>query len=545
MVALIVLSGLSCDTQGFRDLDLPKYRLTVENADMSMMFTRTIIDYGRGYIGGNPNNLESFVLKYHASYSINSAFGSINQFTSGINDSWWGQYNSGLVNIATLEDYLLKLDDPNQVNNIAMIQILKCAIFQKMTDFYGDVPYRESSQLALSAFELNKPSYDTQEFIYKDILQVLEREAANITTSSVVMSSTWTGADLAYAGNMEQWRKFAYSLMLRMAMRMSDVEPDLAKRYAELAISQGVIVVNADNYLMKCGTATSPDARNTYSSWHRTGDQERYNKLGEYYVNWLKDKKHPVRKVLFGGRLKQSVPSTQVSSSYMSRYWWDESMWDWDLDEAAGMIHGTLTNPKSSVAEYHKSFTSPNPFYYIDERPIELFTASEMLLLIAEAAAKGWNTGSYSAESAFEAGVKANMTLLSGYPGLLKTDTPSKDYPNMHITEQEMDDYIAANPLGSDYATQKRRIAEEMWIMFYTNPCEGMFNYIRMNPTWFLLPLNADFYPQFRRHAYPQNERTNNYEKLVEAMTKRGMSLEITRENEMLERNWWDVTAKK
>jgi hypothetical protein len=531
-VALIMFYGLSCDTQSFRDLDNPKYMLTTKNADMSLMFTNIIIDYGRGYIGGNPVSQQATYVKYYSTYSNLAISGALNQFTQGINDNPWGAFRTSISRVITLEDYLVKLDNPNMTNNLAMTRILKVALFMRMTDFYGDIPYTEAGKLAISNFELNKPVYDTQEFIYKDLLSILEAEAPKLTAG---VATTWSNADLSYSGNIDRWKKFAYSLMLRGAMRISDVDQATAKKYAELAISNGVIVDNADNYIMRTGTSTNPDERNDYSRWFAGeggGDPERYTKLGQYFVNWMKDMEDPRRMIIFGGRLNSDV--LNVTAGDMSNHWRVESQWNWDLDEATGVPHGINANPSSTIAAYHHSYTSPNPYLYINTRPIEHLTASEMLLLISEAASKGWNAGSYSAQSAYEAGVKANMSQLTGYTGMLAHQTISGD---------DMNDYLAAHPLGTG-ADAKKRLAEEMWITMYLNPSEGWFNVLRMGLN---LPPNSTLagFTMPRRMAYVDNERSNNLENLNAAMTRRGWSPDITREQEVQQRNWWDTASKQ
>ena len=532
LVAIIMLSGLSCDTQGFRDLDNPKYMLTKENADMSLMFTNVIITYGRGYIGQYPTVQQAAYIKYISTHSNLIISGSLNQFSQDINDNPWNAFSGSISMAITLEDYLVTLDNPNMVNNLAMTRILKVALFMRMTDFYGDIPYTEAGKLAISNFELNKPVYDTQESIYKDLLAILETEAPKLTAGVV---TTWSSADLSFNGNMDKWKKFAYSLMLRGAMRISDADPVTARKYAELAIANGVIVDNADNYIMRTGTSTNPDERNDYSRFlagEGGGDPERYIKLGQYFVDWLQDMKDPRRMIIFGGRLDPSI--SQTAATNMSTYWREEALWDWNLDEAKGCPHGINANPSQTVPEYHHTYTSPNPFLFINTRPIELVTASEMLLLISEAASKGWATGSYSAESAYASGVKANMSQLTGYSGLLAHQT---------ISEEEMDAYIAAHPLGTG-AAAKMRIAEEMWVTMYLNPSEGWFNVLRMGLN---LPPNSTLagFSMPRRHAYVNNERSNNLEQMNAAISRRGWALDIVREQEVQQRNWWDTTNKQ
>ena len=533
MVACAVLSVSSCDTQNLRDLDNPKYMLTQTNADMSLMFTNVIIEYGRGYIGQQPTIYHGAVMKYYGTYSNLILMAATNTYSQSINDNPWEAYRYGISRAIAVENYLVKLDDPKMAVNLAWIRILKAALFMRMTDFYGDVPYTEAGKLAISNFELNKPKYDTQKSIYEDILKTLKDEEAVLKSASAdALSFRWTRADLAYSGNMDRWMKFTNSLMLRAAMRISDVDAGLARQYAELAIANGVITANGDNYIMKTGTSTNPDERNTYASFlagEGGGDPERYMKLGKDFVDHLKNTNDPRRKIIFGGRLNPDI--TGITASEMSGYWRVEARWNWNLEEALGAPHGITANPEPSIAAWHHKYTSPNPFLMINTRPIEHVTASEMLLLISEAATKGWNTGSYTAPSAYEAAVKASMSQLKGYSGLLAHQT----YSDADVTA-----FLDANPLGTG-AAAKTRLAQEMWVNMYLNPSEGFFNALRQglaispNPPGGTMP---------RRFAYTDNERSNNLENLTEAIKSRGWTADIRREDEVLQRNWWDVATK-
>lgn len=54
--------------------------------------------------------------------------------------------------------------------------------------------------------------------------------------------------DIAYGGNLAQWKQAAVSLKLRMAMRLADSNPSLSQAMAESAFNAGPIVANTDNF---------------------------------------------------------------------------------------------------------------------------------------------------------------------------------------------------------------------------------------------------------------------------------------------------------
>jgi hypothetical protein len=532
LAAWILLGGYACDTDNLTELDDPKYLLTPDNADMSMLFTNILVSHGRGSTGGNPARLEGGYVKYYATYSNLMQMGGLYQFDQGLNDSPWGVYTGSLKMAIALEDFISKKEDPNLVNNLAMTRIMKIAIIQRLTDFYGDIPVSEAGQAYISGNM--KPTYDRQADIYQYMLETLDEEAQAISTDPVILAYTWKGdadakkaRDIVYSGNMNKWKKYAYSLMLRLAMRASIADPVMAKTYAEKAIAGGVITDNADNWTLKTKDGMNSE-KSPYSSFFEgspSGDPERYMKLGEYFVNFLKAKVDPRRKVIFGGRLNNTI--TAITASNMQTYWRDVTKWDWDLSGATGMIHGTNSMPTPTIAAYHWTYTSPNPFLFTMDQPLVIMTAAEMNYLIAEAALNGWTTGT-TADAAYSAAITANMTQLSSYTGLLPTQT---------INATEITDFITANPLGTG-AAARQRLAEEMWVSMYMNPTEAWFNVRRMNLD---LPSNSATVQMPTRYAYVENEWSNNLDKLKAAMTTLGWATTMNRETEIAQKVWWDA----
>ncbi len=529
---MILLGGYSCDTDVLTGLDDPKYLLTPENSDISMMFTNLLISHGRGSTGGNPVRLEGGYVKYYATYSNLMLMGGLYQFDQGLNDSPWGVYTGALKMSVAIEDYLVRQEDPNLVNNLAMTRIMKVAVLQRLTDFYGDVPVTEACQAYISSNM--KPKYDKQQDIYTYMLQTLDAEAQALSTDPLLAPYNWKGnndakkaRDIVYNGDLAKWKKYAYSLMLRIAMRASAADATMAKTYAEKAIAGGVITDNADNWTLQTKDGMNSE-KSPYSSFFEgspSGDPERYVKLGEYFVNFLKTMNDPRMKVFFGGRLDPSI--TAVTASNMQTYWRDVTKWNWDLTQATGMVHGTNANPAPSLAAYHQIYTSPNPFLFTMDQPLVILTAAEMNYLIAEASLNSWATGT-TADLAYEAAITANMTQLSSYSGLLETQK---------IIPDDITAYITAHPLGTGEAA-RLRLAEEMWVSMYMNPTEAWFNVRRMDLN---LPDNSASAHMPVRYAYVENERSNNLDNLNTALSSLGWPANMSREEEIAERVWWDV----
>ncbi len=145
----------------------------------------------------------------------------------------------------------------------ALAKLFRIAIMQRVTDSYGPIPY---TQVMASKTESLEVAYDTQEEVYTAMFTELDDVIASLQDNLSLPSDAFGRYDGVYSGNISQWLKFANSLKLRMAMRLTEVKPDLAKSKAAEAIAAGVITTNADNAMMHTSEAVS-----SYSNMRVTG----------------------------------------------------------------------------------------------------------------------------------------------------------------------------------------------------------------------------------------------------------------------------------
>ena len=127
----------------------------------------------------------------------------------------------------------------------AFAKLFRVAIMHRMTDSYGPIPYTDAV-----ANESLYVRYDSQEKVYDALFGELDEAIALFKANSHVPASSWRTYDKVYYGDMSSWIRYANSLKLRMAMRLSYVKPELSKAKAAEAIADGVIETNAGNAQM-------------------------------------------------------------------------------------------------------------------------------------------------------------------------------------------------------------------------------------------------------------------------------------------------------
>lgn len=150
-------------------------------------------------------------------------------------------------------------------NQIAAARIMLAYMFHQLTNTFGDVPYYSYGSddpdfQALEVGNVLSPAFASQEKIYADILKELRESADMINTSEPV----FTSGDNIFNGDASKWKKFANSLILRVATNLSKVDQSTYESAVSTAIADGVMTSNADNAVQAYETSDP-----TASPWWR------------------------------------------------------------------------------------------------------------------------------------------------------------------------------------------------------------------------------------------------------------------------------------
>ena len=357
------------------------------------------------------------------------------------------------------------------VNQLAVARILKVLTFQMITDMWGEIPYSE----ALQGVGVITPVYDTQEAIYASFVQELTEAAAQIDVNAAGMEG-----DVIYGGDMEKWRKFANSLRLRVAMRMSEVNPATAQSVAAAAINAGIFEGNADNALF----AYLSDADNDnplYAHFITRTDYAISNVLAEFMLN-LSDPRLPI--------YADPAPAH---------------------DSIIGMPYGVSEAIAGSITNAEISF--PGAAVRAATTPGVIMTYSEALFLQAEAIARGW---------------------VSGDPGTTYNEAITANMEYWGVEAADITTYLAQPGVTYVAADYRQLIGEQLWISLYTNGLEAWFEWKRLDyPTLSPAPDALEGRNIPRRRAYTQREYDLNLENVTAAIARQGEDLMSTR-------TWWD-----
>jgi hypothetical protein len=281
----------------------------------------------------------------------------------------WGFYNGSLEDAQRIIQKGIASNTPNWT---AVGRIMKAYMFSVMTDAMGDLPYTQ----ALKGDTVLHPTYDTQASIYDSLLANLAVASAQIDVAPGAVG--FAGGDLIYGGAMAEWKKFANSLRLRLAMHLSQRNPAKAQSEAAAAVAAGVFTSNADNAeLMYLGT--SPNQNPIYRDAH-VGLRDDYG-MSKTYVDSLTHWNDP--------RLPVFAQVNPIGSGYNG------------LPNGLNDGEGPPLNTISRFGAFWRETGGA---------PMELLTYSEVLFLEAEAAERGWIPGGSAAAATYYANaISASM----------------------------------------------------------------------------------------------------------------------------------------
>ena len=350
----------------------------------------------------------------------------------------------------------------------ALADIVWVLGFHRVTDYWGPIPYFQAGQPG------NSVAYDAQDKIYDDFFKRLD---AAVTTLKANSSAVPYGSfDIIYAGDVSKWIKFANSLRLRLALRISKADPARAKTEAEAAYAAGVLSSSPgdDALIKKSLTGADYNGLSIMSDWNEfrmsasmesvlNGYQD--PRLSEY---WLPDGAtgdNPNGNGKYDG-LRNGLTSTQLTES----------------------INGATANAK--VGKRWSSTDFGGNAGYL-ETPQNIMCSAEAYFLRAEGATLGWNMGG-TAEELYNKGITASMNqwgitdaaAIAAYTSSTNTPIAPNDYLNSPA--------VSTAPVKFDAGRAKEQIAIQKWIALFPDGYEAWADY-RRSRAFILYPVaNSD-----------------------------------------------------
>jgi hypothetical protein len=429
--------------------------------------------------------------------------------------SYWGGTTVGayVEQVKPITDVVESTRGKENYKNLHQVgRIMRALIMQRITDLYGDVPYTEAGMGYYK--NVIRPKYDKQQDIYNDLLKEVEEATAALDPAADKISG-----DVFYKGNIDQWKRLGNSLLLRIAMRLTKIDPEKAKAYAT-KVQGKTMNSNADNayVLHDIAGARATQNRNSQVLLGDGGQENYYVKWSKTFVDFLKANNDP--------RLSK-IAATQL---YLNESGKDQNSGaNYDMALQKGLPNG---KDLSGRADYdiskdpnHTTFpaySSPSPGMIKRTSPTFVLTYAESELLLADAAQR---FGIGNAAEHYTKGVSAAITYLGQYDASLA------------IPESAATAYLALNPY--DAAKGLEQINSQYWAVANTkfDFYESWSNWRRSGfplLTPVVYPNNATNGQIPHRFPYPTSEISSNPENYKAA------SAAVTGGDNLSGRVWWD-----
>lgn len=328
--------------------------------------------------------------------------------------------------------------------------LLKVTGMHRVTDVFGPIVYSSFGDLS------NAGVYDSQQDAYNAFFTDLDTAVANLMAN--IDSPRFIAFDQSYGGNYTQWVKLANSLRLRLAIRISKVDPAKAKVEGEKALSQslGLMVTNDDGFFVD----SSLDHPLTVidNSW---GDI----------------------------RMNASMESILVGyNDPRGSAYFDNSVATGDLKGVRGGLpllpgYGDELAQKADYINYSAINDD------VHTSTVQLMTAAEVYFLRAEAALRGW-AGAGDAQTNYETGISLSFDQ-HGQSGASAYVADNTSTPNDYVDTYNSANNIAAVSTATiawdaaaDNDTKLEKIITQKWIAMF--------------------PEGQEAWSEFRRTGYPK-----------------------------------------
>ncbi|WP_343704496.1 SusD/RagB family nutrient-binding outer membrane lipoprotein [Chitinophaga sp.] len=491
----VALCAFSACTRNFDEINTDPNNPTRVEPDF--LLTNAILRTMNLY-GGDMNRVVFFNYTHH--YSGFQGEFQRYTFNQASNNTYWK--NTYIDCLQPVKQIALNYkDNPAYRNRVAIAGIWQCFILSNAVATWGSVPKTHALN--------GEPSvpYDKEEDIYYALLDELKTLAAAIDPAGDTYAAN---ADKVYGGNLQQWKKFANTLRLRLAMRISNAapngNPDKAREVvAEIfADQQSTITTQAETAAAQWGA--SSDTWNplyNYAVYNSTANKATIPVLNESLVYHTLPYQDP-RLGVYG---KPAAQGPQAG-----RFFGQNISYGGGSQYASGQQVNPHTGLKQEdYSQIGERFTKPDAEYVF-------LSYAEACFLKSEAALKGWWGTPEQAEQWYYQGIDASFNRygLSTAQAAAYKATPGIRWGTAADTtgrQAEFEDWLGICssyvPAGDHY----RQIVMQHWLAI---PMQGIDAWTLIRRTRLL-----EFQPQFatydgdykyvpQRILYPSEEYQAN-----------------------------------
>lgn len=241
----LLLAGLASLSacKDFDDINRSPFAATNKQVQIEYFINNAIISAQM-----DPHIAERAFVLYHKNAAHMDGGGGIN--TTRVSNEWSSDYHNYLTTWLTHINTAMQLYAEKEAtgalvsgdNNMYQVaRIWRVYLLSEYADNFGAIP--------LDGFVSEEFSFSTVEEVYNFMLTELKEATAGMNAEKV--SHDKEKFDPAYGFNFAQWVKYANSLRMRLAMRLSQVAEPLARSHFEETTRGEYISTIEDNFAVQ------------------------------------------------------------------------------------------------------------------------------------------------------------------------------------------------------------------------------------------------------------------------------------------------------
>lgn len=446
-------------------------------------------------------------------------------FTIGTEDIW-GSYYKTLPSVRELEKRFEGYGPSPSVTNMkAMLAIVLAYKTFKLTDLFGDVPFSEAGY-GFQDLKYLHPKYDTQREIYLKLLDDLAWAAENIndTTAKVEPFKTFASFDKLFNGDLTRWRKFANSMRLRYAMRMSAKEPEMAGEIIKDIVENNLpVLLGYDFTSSALESACMWPAGNGFNNNSLSWSFREHNglRMGTNIWHRFSTTDEPDGSGIFDPRAYIYFEGDQTNSWKPFPQIPDES-----TPSSQGLPYGSHRDDKDNYNIKSNVNYSPFNFFIIaDENfmPVILMTGAEVHFIKAEAYFRGIGVAMDKdmADIEYMNGVNSSVEWWLNIAAQMRLPLSGVTFGEKIAIPSDLNAVSVLNHYGSwNAATEDEKLSyiyTQRWIDAFRQPWEAYAEVRRTS----LIPHEGEVLNHFRM-PYPPSENQYNSANWAEARSRQG-----------------------
>ncbi|PCI35816.1 MAG: SusD/RagB family nutrient-binding outer membrane lipoprotein [Flavobacteriaceae bacterium] len=513
--SVITLSTINC-TDNFESLNTDPYGITDEsltqmNNHIGSKFENMFLNVVNATPAWNYQLQQGLNGDVYSGYMTPPTpfAGNVNNMTYSLVNGWngfiWGDaYNVGTImpSVKDITDKVAISGDDSGQKFVYLANIIKVTAMHRVSDIFGPIRYSKFNDFATTG------TYDSQNIAYNAFFTELgtaitELKAFENDAQFIPFDRT------NFNGNIAEWRKFANTLRLRLALRVSKIDPTLAQTQGELSLASDAGFLTAD---VVVNTGFPHPVATISGSW---GDIRMSAEMESILKGYEDDR----IEVYFN-----PAEDPSLNGAYK------------------GIRMGVDITEKSQYGA-HSSIGS-----VVDTESITWMTVAEGHFLQAEAALRNWS-GATDVKMHYEAGVAASFDQhgIKGVDTYLADNTKTPNdfvdaLNNANDIAYPSEVKLAYDITGSQEA-QLEQIITQKWIAMFPDGQEAWSEFRRTGyPRVFPVVINnsagtIDTDIQIRRINFVDSEKNTNLENVTKAVEL------LSGPDNGGTRLWWDVAG--